>query len=645
MAKTINTRIKYNYDTQENWESCNTESLRGELYIHSTNDSKIKLAAGDGNRNIKDLPYISLTNNVAIPLPSVTNSLTYNGVEQAPVWNNYDSSQLIKSGVSKATNAGKYSTTFIPQPGYCWTDGSITQKTVTWEIKKATLGSIKIKDQIAYAELNSGVELACSYTESKYGANVKISVPEYILITDVSLASDGISIEPNGKIDGSTYYDDPKGTYYLSFVNTNGAGKYTMRVVIEGNNVERAEFPFTITVTKRPLEDYSWSEIADIAATGAASSYFNIGDTKSIVLNGGIGTSLSISSEKYYVYIIDFDHYAPGEINFGTFKTTNGKDVCLIDSAYGRSSPSSLYFSMNAASTIEGGWKASSLRYRPLGSTDTSKENASASTATKPANSTLMAALPEDLRAVMIPMNIYTNNVGDNPTSATITIDYLPLPSEYEVFGKINYANTCESLSQKQFAYYADGNSQIKYKHSSTNSAAVWLLRSPASYARFCTVYSDGSASLANANMSYGIAPIFTVGHAITPEECTHPATSIINCKKICSLCGEILEEGTHTFSEPSVEHDGCITWTTYTCINCGYSHTWKDGEHTPDGNEVVEEDTCEYQVRYQVCTGCGQHVERHTVYKTIPTHNYVHEQGTPWNVCSICGDRVSILT
>lgn len=69
-----------------------------------------------------------------------------------------------------------------------------------------------------------------------------------------------------------------------------------------------------------------------------------------------------------------------------------------------------------------------------------------------------MAALPSDLRAVMQPMTIYTDNTGggsDNASYVTKTTDYLPLLAEYEIFGTRTYANSAEKNYQAQYAYYA----------------------------------------------------------------------------------------------------------------------------------------------------------------------------------------------
>lgn len=286
------------------------------------------------------------------------------------------------------------------------------------------------------------------------------------------------------------------------------------------------------------IPDYitdSWETIDNRGKAGTAQNYYSVGDCKPIELNGTMGT-LELDHETVYVYILGFNHnseYEPNGITFGGFKTaaTNGKDICLIDSHYGSSATSGTkYFNMSHSGNYNyGGWKGSDMRYDILGSTDvqpsgydstptTSKVgyDASSTCATNPVANTLMSCLPSDLRAVMKPVKKYTDNKGNKSntsTNVTLSIDYLPLLSEYEVQGTRPCANQYERNKQAQYAYYIAGNSKIKYNHSSASSAVVWWTRSPgysSSYS-FCTVEMGGGANTKNASASYGVAPCFLV--------------------------------------------------------------------------------------------------------------------------------------
>lgn len=176
----------------------------------------------------------------------------------------------------------------------------------------------------------------------------------------------------------------------------------------------------------------------------------------------------------------------------------------------------------HSSNTNSGGWKGCALRYDVLGSTNTDNGDAGTTTATSPVSGTLMAAFPSDLRAVMRPMEIYTDNTGGGSNTAsyvTKTVDYLPLLAECEIFGKSygysgnGYANDAEKNYQEQYAYYSSGNSKVKYRHSATTSTAYWWGRSPfcSSGNRFCCVGTSGGAGGSGAGYSAGLAPAFRV--------------------------------------------------------------------------------------------------------------------------------------
>ena len=256
----------------------------------------------------------------------------------------------------------------------------------------------------------------------------------------------------------------------------------------------------------KALNEYTWEEIRQIADAGKAAEYFKVGDTKAVHLKG-TASKLTLDAT-YYVYILGFDHNltndsnAKNTVDFGTFKDANGKDLCLV-SGYNNDSD----FYMNKSSTNAGGWKSSYMRSSILGGDGS---------ATFPEANTLMSCLPQDLRAVMKPMFVWTDNVGNKSTGSdavTVTFDYLPLLAEYEVFGTNSYANANEPKRQAQYAYFKDGGSKVKYRSDSTGSTIDWWVRSPyrTNGESFRTVKSNGSAGSSYAEYSCGVAPIFRV--------------------------------------------------------------------------------------------------------------------------------------
>lgn len=300
--------------------------------------------------------------------------------------------------------------------------------------------------------------------------------------------------------------------------------------IVTGNADYYAQF-----AEVRSLEQHSWAEISAISAEGTGSNYFSVGDTKSVAVKGTVGT-IELDTT-YYVYIIGFDHNEELEgkgIHFGTFKTADGKDICLVDGNYEQPSYSGTkYFSMNHVhNTNRGGWSACDLRFDVLGSTDIEPSgygsgsigsrlgyDATNACAANPVPNTLIAALPSDLRAVMKPMTKYTDNVGNKSNvddAVTISVDYLPLLSAFELYGEIGTANIYEENKQKQYDYFV-GRYIPKYKHSELGVKAYFWTRSPSRnydyvFLRAMTNAASNSGTYYDsAYESFGLAPIFKV--------------------------------------------------------------------------------------------------------------------------------------
>lgn len=75
-------------------------------------------------------------------LPSQSNTLTYDGTDQYPTWSNYDSTQLLMSGMIGGNDAKEYTAIFTPKKNFTWSDGSASSKEITWTIQKAIINEI-----------------------------------------------------------------------------------------------------------------------------------------------------------------------------------------------------------------------------------------------------------------------------------------------------------------------------------------------------------------------------------------------------------------------------------------------------------------------------------------------------------------------
>ena len=258
------------------------------------------------------------------------------------------------------------------------------------------------------------------------------------------------------------------------------------------------------------LNNNSWETISKISQAGFAARYWNVGDTKDIVINGTVGRT-TFTNLTVQAFIIGIDHNAAREgqhlIHFQIGKIGE-KLVGLVDGDYGDYTYSNGAFTMNTSNTNSGGWNNSRMRNTVLGSDSTS--------ATSPTANTLLAALPADLRAVMKPATKYSDNTGggsDNASYVTSTTDLLPLLSEFEYHGARTYANNAEKNYQAQYDYYKAGNSKVHYKHNATGkTASVWCRSVDSSANRyFCRVHTNGDAVNDGAYYSWALAPCFFV--------------------------------------------------------------------------------------------------------------------------------------
>lgn len=266
-----------------------------------------------------------------------------------------------------------------------------------------------------------------------------------------------------------------------------------------------------------PLNDVSWADIHEISQSGQASNYFSIGDAKEIIINGTVGKT-TFSNLSIWAFIIGFNHNSEIEgtntIHFqlGKNAQVDGVDICLVDDNYGSKMTSEPgYFNLQhsfAGYFNTSGWEHSQMRTTLLGNNNIP---------TSPLAGSFMAALPADVRNVIKGTAKYTNNVGSSldahPEYVTATTDYLWLLAEYELLGAQKKANTAEQNFQKQYDYYKNGNSKIKYKHSDTTSAALWLLRSMngSSSSECCVVSASGNVGSTYYFLSCGISPCFCV--------------------------------------------------------------------------------------------------------------------------------------
>ena len=293
------------------------------------------------------------------------------------------------------------------------------------------------------------------------------------------------------------------------------AGTWSVSATLDGKTSDTKTVSITdsyavsLNFVYPSLNENTWETIKNISNAGQGANYWSVGDRKAVTLNGTVG-HLTLSNVTTYAFIIGFNHNASVEgsnrIHFQLAKTalSGGTDVCFCDNYYTSPVSTTGYFSMNSSATNSGGWASSQMRTNICGTSLSSYSG------------TIIAVIPTALRAVLKSVTKYTDNTGNNSTSAsavTATKDYFFLLSEFEVFGSISRANSNEASKQAQYAYYSAGNSKVKYKHNGTSAAARWWLRSPlaSNSDGFENVNTDGTVEDRTARASFGFAPGFCV--------------------------------------------------------------------------------------------------------------------------------------
>jgi hypothetical protein len=279
-----------------------------------------------------------------------------------------------------------------------------------------------------------------------------------------------------------------------------GSATITVSVAADSNYTAPTNKTFSVTVDfpSSTLSDNTPATIQAAAQAGTGKSYWAVGDKIPIALSGTVG-SLALN-DTYYAFILGFDHNESIEgkgIHFQFGKTSAGVDIAFVDSLYGSyDTTSTNKFKMNTTNTNSGGWKSSTMRTARCAE--------------------FLSAMPSAWQNVIASCTKYSDNTGggsDTASYVTSTSDKIWLLAEFEVFGARTGANSAEQNYQKQYEYYANGNSKIKYKHSDTATACTWWLRSvySSNTTSFRRVDASGGSNNSNAYYWFGFAPGFKV--------------------------------------------------------------------------------------------------------------------------------------
>ena len=229
-------------------------------------------------------------NKASLTVPSQSGTLTYNTASQSPSWSNYDSTKMTVSGTTSATNAGTYSATFTLKDttNYKWSDGTTTEKTVSWKINQYNISNVDVG----------------SISDQTYTGSAITPVPVLSKI-----------------LNGSSKYTLVKDTdYTLSYSNNTNVGTATITATGKGNFTGTKIITFKIVQIK--VYQNIFDDFRDYSVSGNNSTIlYDAGKNEYTFNNTSTSDPYAEISQKAYLtanttYTVHAD-----------FKTTDGTKI------------------------------------------------------------------------------------------------------------------------------------------------------------------------------------------------------------------------------------------------------------------------------------------------------------------------------
>ena len=282
----------------------------------------------------------------------------------------------------------------------------------------------------------------------------------------VCTCSNGIVTLTDSSGDGTSSFEvSDLGTWEVS-ATLNGATSTRLVDVSSFNQTISVSLNIPPVVSTN-LNDNEWSDIRHIIRAGLASSYWSIGDSKDIILNGTVGIK-TFSNTQAKAYIIGIDHNTAVEssshssVHFGIGTTLT---TAFVDSKYGQYSQVTPlqgalngfnnYISFNRDNQID--WSRSYIKNNILPQ--------------------MMSALPNELQDVISTVVKYSCRGTSVLVSSTNT---LFIPSTAEILPSTSYLAT----NQVRYAFFSssDPDYTIRKKDTQTSSSCAWLTRNCGKY-------------------------------------------------------------------------------------------------------------------------------------------------------------------
>jgi len=469
--------------------------------------------------------------------PTITSNLTYNGSEQTATVSPYDPAMVSVTGIT-GTNAGEYTATIhlIDSEHYKWSDGTFSDRYVTWTIKKQTLTVPNVTSNLTYTGsqqtatvssydstkisvtgitgTNAGTYTATkslrdtsnyawsdNTTEAKTQDWTIGKATGYITVSksriSLSIATQTDSLTVNSYSGASYSYSTSGSTSAINVSKsgdtftfsdtTNTVGTVTLTLTTPATDNYNA-YSRTITATYTAYSVPSWSTGTDAELAQAIQlhkdgvinlyNYWNVGDERDVQLSAISATPAQPAQTVTWV-IMD----QGGIEGDGLFVA--GMKNCLTNTVdmWSQVSPD--------------GWDISALREWANYATDSFKN-----------------ALPSTFASLFILVQNTSERSGG--VDYKYVGDYFALFAEKQLFGTNIRANPNYETTLSQFAYYAQDANRIKKKlgNSASSYSAYWQRSASTTAGNWCIVNTSGGSSYyANTSSgNFGIALFGVIG-------------------------------------------------------------------------------------------------------------------------------------
>ena len=436
------------------------------------------------NGGTDDISFVWKIRRKPIPIFTVTNTtLVYKPEEQGPTitpstWN---TDEVVVTDYRKQPVRG-YTAVFrlVDITKYEWEDGETGDRQIDWEITKAQ----------------------ATLTLSSY--SVALKAPPIPPTADITITKTGTGALSCSS-DDFVRSEIKDNILTLAGIRSTELGTPSVLTVTLAGDNNYIGTTATIEVTvELGLESLSWQQIADKAADGTLLNFTYIGDMKTVKLKTKLpvpsteGSTVEYDDSDDYavkMILIGIDHNPDFEGNkkahFMLGKMGMGKDIVL---------PNNKNIPVFTATNNAYGWRNSNLNLQ----------------LNIPGSGICYSDIfPEDFLAVVTPCLKWTDNTGGGKNNAffvTPTLDWVSIPSEYEVFGTSSYSNSEELKYQQRYSYFDNGGA-TKRERTDGKASNGWALRSvtKSSNSQVAAVNNKGNLVSVPVKSILDITPVFTV--------------------------------------------------------------------------------------------------------------------------------------